>query len=151
MAVVEDLAKGGRIPLLALGLLVVVPLAFPSLRPAWAGAIKTGAKLYFEAQGDVDDEIMDHLAQKAVDLIADAIAGYPPEERPEAVAGIVDSYSKKARARADRRGRDERGRKARYHRHLSRLRRKVLDRRATAGSKYQASWEKVAAGLQAPS
>jgi len=152
MAIVEDLAKGNRIPLLGIGLLVImVPFAFPSLRPAWAGMIKTGAKLYLEAEGDVDDAIMDRLAQNAVDLISDAIAGHPSEERSKAVAGIVDNYRKKARARADRHGRDEHGRKARYHRHLSRLRRKVLDRRAAAGLEHQASWEGVAARLEAPS
>lgn len=150
MAFVEDVLKQNSGPAIGLGLIAMaLPVVFPSLRPALANAVKAGAQLYFEAEGGAEADIIAIIAESAADQLADAVARARPEERNQAVAGILNSYHAKARARSDLLGINDRDRKARYRRHMHRLRRTVSRRQANASPERKKRWEMVASQLEA--
>ncbi|MGH1574237.1 hypothetical protein ACRAWG_30845 [Methylobacterium sp. P31] len=141
----DDLLKGNPITAIGIGAAVVaVPVLFPSLRPQWAAAVKGGTKLFLEAEGGAEGDIIDGLAEKAIDQLVDAIAHHEPEQRREAAAAVISGYKRQARARADRHGYDEKDRAARFHRHMARLRHKVARRHARASDDKKASWDRIA-------
>ncbi len=130
MSLVERALKNPG-PVVGVGLLVLAfPTLFPSLRPQWAFAVKAGAKLFFEAEADAEGDLIDHLAERAIDELADAIARSKPEERDSEVAGVLSRYEDKARRRSQRLGWSEKDRAARFDRHMSVLRRGIARRGA---------------------
>ncbi len=145
MAGLEELLKGNPITAIGIGAAVVaVPVLFPSLRPQWAAAVKGGTKLFLEAEGGAEGDIIDGLAEKAIDQLVDVIAHREPEQRHEAAAAVIASYRRQARARADRHGYDEKDCAARLHRHMARLRHKVARRHARASDDKKANWGRIA-------
>ncbi|MEZ0167806.1 hypothetical protein [Microvirga sp. TS319] len=148
MAFVENILKTHPGPILGLGLVALaVPVVLPSLRPQWATAVKAGAKLFFDAEGGAEGDIISHIAEKAIDQLADAVAHGTPKERDDAVAGIITAYEGKARARSNRLGWGERDCQARYERHLSCLRRAVSRRHVAASGEPRKAWERIATRL----
>ena len=126
MALLDDLLKGKAAT--AVGLSVValaVPVIFPALRPQWAALVKSGARLFFEAELGADNEIMDRLVDATVDGLLAVMSGGSEEDRKRAAEAEVHAFKAMARARAHRKGWDEADRQARYHRHVSNLRYKV--------------------------
>ncbi|MGH1570944.1 hypothetical protein ACRAWG_10000 [Methylobacterium sp. P31] len=105
--------------------------------------MKGGAKIFFEAEGGAEGDIIDNLAEKAVDQLADAMARDTPEERKQASAAVIASYKRRARARADRLGGNGRDRDARFDRHMARLRRKISHRHTKATNDERAHWAHV--------
>jgi hypothetical protein len=131
MAALENVLENNLPTFLGVGLVLAIPMAFPSLRPQWAAAIKTGVKLYLEASDEAEGDLIDSLAEDAIDQIVAAIA-QPVEARDHKVSQVVSAYKAKARARADRWSRSDEGRRRRYSRHIVKLRDKVSRRQARA-------------------
>ncbi len=126
-----------------LGLLALaLPLGLPSLRKRWVSVLAEGVKLYLEASGEVEIELIDNLAEFALGQLVEALAK-PKDEHEERVQHVVTKYKKRARARSDRWARTETGREARYQQHMSRLRSKVARRHASASGEKQRAWEGV--------
>ena len=144
MALVDDLLKGNPVAALGLGAAALaVPILFPSVRPQWAAAVKGGAKIFLEAEGGAEGDIIDNLAEKAIDQLADAMSRDTPEERKQASATVIANYKRRARTRADRFGRNGKDRDARFERHMARLRRKISHRHAKASRNEGAHWAHV--------
>jgi hypothetical protein len=147
MAAMEDVVKNNLPIVLGLGLTFAVPVVFPSLRPQWAAAIKTGLKIYLEAGAEVESDLVDSLAEAAVDQLAAAIAR-PADDHESKVAKVVSTYKAKARSRAERWGRSEEGRRKRYDRHIAKLRHEISRRRDAEPGDRDAAWamalEKIA-------
>lgn len=123
MALLEDLP----VPKTFLGLglaIVALPIAFPSLRPLWATAVKGGVKLYLEASGEAEAELVDALVACAVDKLVDAVA-QPVEVRDARVPRIVSEFKAKARARSNRKGRGRQDRERIYDRHIATLKHRL--------------------------
>ncbi len=123
MALLEELPVPKSILGLSLAI-VALPFAFPSVRPLWATAVKGGVKLYLEASGEAENEMIDTLVEGAIDQLIDAIAK-PAEERDEKIPEIVSDFKAKARRRSNRKGRGPKDRELLYDRHMSKLRRRL--------------------------
>ncbi|RTL85994.1 MAG: hypothetical protein EKK29_10800 [Hyphomicrobiales bacterium] len=139
MAAVEDLFKSNLPIALGLGLTVALPAIFPSLRPRWSAAIKTGVKLYLEASGEAEVDLIDSLAEGALDQLA-ALIARPAEKLDDKVTHVVSAYKAKARARSHRWGFSEEDRRKRYDRHIAKLCDKISCRCDTAGD-HGAVWD----------
>ncbi len=143
MALLEDAFKGRPLVVAGLGLLgLVLPLGVPFLRKRWVAALTEGVKLYLEASGEAEIELMDALAEFALGRLVEALAR-PKDEHEERIEHVITKYKKRARARSDRWAKTETGREARYQQHISHLRSKVARRHASAAGEKQAAWEGV--------
>ncbi len=143
MALLEDAFKGRSLEVTGLGLLaLVLPLGIPSLRKGWVSVLTGGVKLYLEASGEAEIELIDDLAEFALGQLVQGLAR-PKDEREERVKDVISKYKKRARARSNRWARTETGREAHYQRHISDLRSKVARRQASASGEKQAEWERV--------
>lgn len=132
MAFVEDIVKTEPAAAIGFGVLVLAfPFLFPGLRSQWAEAVKGGAKLFFEAEGGAEGEIMDRLADAAVDDVVKDLSQGSKEERRQAATADIRKFKALARRRSDRHGWDDQDREARYDRHLGKLRVAISGLRAT--------------------
>ena len=148
MALIEDVLKKNPVPVVGLAVAALAfPFMFPSLRPQWAALVKSGVKLFFEAEGGAEATIIDRIAEEAIDRLADAIARDTPKARQEAVAETIADYKRRAQVRSQRTAWDRGDRKARYRRHIAKLRRAVSRRHAAASGHERKAWEKVVAHL----
>ncbi len=143
MALLEDAFKGRALSTTGLGFLALaLPLFVPSLRKPWLPVLTEGVKLYLEASGEVEIELTDQLAEFALGRLVDALAA-PKEEHEQRIERVLSKYKKRARKRANRWGRTETGREARYQKHMSDLRSKVARRHASASGEKQIAWEGI--------
>lgn len=149
MAISDRLFKAGAAPALAVGLAVLaIPILFPRWRPQWAAALKAGAKVFLEAEEGAEGEIIDALAERAIDELADAVANVAPVERDRAAGAVVRAYKARARERAERLGWSDRDRAHRYQRHVDRLHRAAARRIAGSSVHTRQAWEEVRAHLR---
>src|ERR1700730_3720943 len=75
MAILDDVLKGGSFPLVGLGIVALaVPHFIPALRPQFAAVLKSGAKLFLEAELGADDAIVDRYVGAAIDALFQATA-----------------------------------------------------------------------------
>ena len=58
-----------------------MPYSIPSLRPQFASVLKSGAKLFLEAELGADDAIVDRYVGAAIDALFQATAHGTEEER----------------------------------------------------------------------
>lgn len=143
MALLEDAFKGRPLVVAGLGLLALaLPLGIPSLRKRWVAALGEGVKLYLEASGEAEIELMDTLAEFALGQFVEALA-QPKDEHEQRIEHVITKYKNRAHARSNRWARTETGREARYQQHISHLRSKVAGRHASAAGEKQAAWEGV--------
>ena len=120
MAPLDDVLKVG--PVVGMGLVALaLPFFVPALRPQFAAVLKSGAKLFLEAELGADDVLTDRLADAAVDALVQITAHGTEEQRKENAESKVNRFVSAARAAAQRRGWDERDVERRYHRHLAKL------------------------------
>ena len=150
MALTDDVLKLGAVPALAVGAVALaIPVLFPSMRRQWAVALKAGASVFFEAEGGAEGVIIDKLAERAIDQIADAVANLAPEDRDRATGAIVTAYKAKARHRARRHGWSEQDREARYRRQITHLHRIAARRAAHDSDRNHHLWSEVESRLRA--
>jgi hypothetical protein len=122
MALIDDVLKAGSVPLLGLGVAALaLPYFFPALRPQFAAVLKSGAKLFMEAELGADDAIADRFVNAAVDALFQATAHGTEEERKEKAEHQINRFVSRAHARARQRGWDEQDAERRYHRRLHKL------------------------------
>lgn len=122
MAIIEDVLKSNPLAAAGIALAALAAPAFvPSLRPQLAALAKSCTKLFLEAEFGAEGEIIDHMADKAVDDMTEALAKSDPDKRRRAVHSITDKFKASAHARSQRKGWDDNDRKARYRRHISKL------------------------------
>ena len=120
MASLNDLFKLESIPLAGLGIVALaVPFFVPALRPQFAGALKSGLKLFLEAELGADNALADRLVDASVDCLLKVTSDGTEEHRKEKADREVKRFISKARASAHRRSWDEADAEARYHRHLA--------------------------------
>ncbi|RTL80096.1 MAG: hypothetical protein EKK29_20150 [Hyphomicrobiales bacterium] len=118
MGLLEDAFKGRSLDLTGLGLLaLVLPLGIPSLRKGWESVLAEGVKLYLEASGEAEIELVDDLAEFTLGQPVQALAK-PKDEHEERVEHVIAKYKKRARARSSRWARTEARREARYQQHI---------------------------------
>ena len=146
MALVDDLLKGNIVTAVGLGVVALaVPIVFPALRPQWASLVKSGARLFFEAELGADNEVMDRLVDATVDGLLAVMSTGSEEDRKRAAAAEVHAFKAVARARAHKNGWDETDRKRRYHRHVAQLRHKVSHLRSRESGSNRAVLDHVVA------
>lgn len=64
MTLFEDTLKNHPLTLAGIGVIVLAaPSLFPSLRPQWAFAMKEGAKLLLEANGEAEADLIESLSE----------------------------------------------------------------------------------------
>jgi hypothetical protein len=120
MATLDDVLKVG--PVVGMGLVALaLPFFVPALRTQFAAVLKSGAKLFLEAELGADDVLTDRLVDAAVDALVQIPAHGTEEQRKENAESEVNRFVSAARAAAQRRGWDERDVERRYHRHLAKL------------------------------
>ena len=120
MATLDDALKVSPVWLVGLGL-VVLSFFVPGLRPQFAAVLKSGAKLFLEAELGADEALTDRLVDAAVDNLVQAAVYGTEEQRKENAEAEVKRFVSAARAGAQRRGWDERDVERRYHQHLGKL------------------------------
>ena len=138
MALVEDILKGNLLAVAAVGATaIVLPKMFPNLSPPLRSAIKSGVSLFLESEAEAEGGIIGRLADEAMESVLASLSGPgSADERHQAAQAAVEDFKRTAHARARRYGRDDRGRAARYKRHIAALRRKLERARAHhAGAK----------------
>src|SRR5690242_21885605 len=107
MALLDDVLKPAPATVVGLGVLaLVVPVAFPALRPQWAAIVKAGVKLFLEAELGAEGEIIDCLVDETVDALLTATSRGTEAERKQAAETAVRRFATTARRRAGRHGRD---------------------------------------------
>ena len=117
-----DILKADSVPLLGLGVLgLALPLLFPALRPQFASFVKSGAKLFLEAELGAEGALADRLVDAAVDALAGASSHGSDEHRKERTEHEIDRFVSAACAAAQRRGWDEEDAERRYRRHVAKL------------------------------
>jgi hypothetical protein len=122
MAILDDVLKGGSFPLVGLGIVALaVPYFIPALRPQFAAVLKSGAKLFLEAELGADDAIVDRYVGAAIDALVQATAHGTEEERKAKAESQVNRFVSRAQAGARRRGWDEQDAERRYRRRLAKL------------------------------
>jgi predicted exporter len=129
MMPVADLIKGRPgATLLGLGILAAASqIALPSLRKRWASALKSGTKLFLEAEIEAHNAMVDRLVDTTVDRLLYMTARGSEDERKAAAEGIVCQFKESARARAQRSGWDVRDAEMRYYRGVRELRRRISE------------------------
>jgi len=120
MATLDDMLKVSPVWLVGLGL-VAVPFFVPALRPQFAAVLKSGAKLFLEAELGADEVLTDRLVDAAVDALVQTPPHGTEEQRRENAESKVNRFVSAARAGAQRRGWDELDVERRYQRHLAKL------------------------------
>ncbi len=140
MLALEDIVKAEPGAAIAVGLLVLAaPVLVPSLRPELRPILKSAAKLFVEAEFGADGAIIEQLADAAIDDILDAGARGSEPERNSRIEARVQRFTRRARHRAQRMGRDEADRQARYRRHVHILQRRLsLGRARKTGTRREA-------------
>ena len=104
MAILDDVLKGGSVPLVGLGIVALaVPYFIPALRPQFAAVLKSGAKLFLEAELGADDAIVDRYVGAAIDALFQATAHGTEEERKAKAESQVNRFVSRAQAGARRR------------------------------------------------
>jgi hypothetical protein len=99
MALVDDVLKAGPVPLLGLGIVaLIVPYFVPALRPQFAAVLKSGAKLFLEAELGADEAIVDRYVGAAIDALFQVTAHGTEEERKEKAEAQVDRFVSRTRA-----------------------------------------------------
>jgi len=117
-----DILKADSVPLLGLGVLgLALPLLFPALRPQFASFVKSGAKLFLEAELGAEGALADRLVDAAVDALAGASSHGSDDHRKERTEHEIDRFVSAACAAAQRRGWDEEDAERRYRRHVAKL------------------------------
>ena len=120
MPSLNDLFKLESIPLAGLGVVALaVPFFVPALRPQLATVLKSGVKLFLEAELCADNALADRLVEASVDCLLKVTSDGTDEHRKEKADHEVKRFISKARASARRRGWDEADAEARYHRRLA--------------------------------
>ena len=122
MATLDDILKSGSVPLVGLGIIVfALPFFFPVLSPQFAAVLKSGAKLFLEAELGADNALTDRLVGATVDAVVQTTSHGTEEQRKQKAERAVNQFVSAACAGARRRGWDERDVERRYHRHLAKL------------------------------
>jgi hypothetical protein len=122
MALLDDVLKVGPVPLVGLGVVALaLPYFFPALRPQFEAVLKSGAKLFLEAELGADDAIADRFVDAAVGALFHATAHGTDDERKQKAESHVNRFVSRAHAGARRRGWDEGDVEWRYHRRLRKL------------------------------
>jgi hypothetical protein len=148
MAGLEDAVRSR--PLTALGLAVAglaVPVVFPALRRPLARGVKAAVKLYVEAEAGAEADIIDQLAEAALDDLVKAVAHPEPETRRAAARAALRRFTTRAHRRSRRRGRDDADRERRYARHIGALAKRIAHRRDAAPADHRESWDRVLSEL----
>jgi hypothetical protein len=122
MALFDDVLKGGPLPFLGFGIVALaVPYFVPALRPQFAAILKSGARLFVEAELGADDAIVDRYVDAAIDALLQTTVQGTEEERKEKAEAQVNRFVARAQAGARRRGWDEQDIERRYRRRLAKL------------------------------
>jgi hypothetical protein len=122
MALVDDVLKAGPVPLIGLGIVALaIPYFFPALRPQFAAVVRSGAKLFLEAELGADDAIADRFVDATVNALFDATAHGSDEERKQKAEHQISHFVSRAQAYTRRRGWDDQDAEQRYHRRLRKL------------------------------
>jgi len=122
MPTLNDLLKVDSLPLAGLGLLAVAaPFLFPALRPQLATILKSGIKLFLEAELGAEAALTDRLVDASVDALLATTSHGTEDDRRQKAEREVNRFVSAASASAHRRGWDEADRHARYRRHLAKL------------------------------
>lgn len=146
----EDGIRSHPLATLGVAAAVVAPLAVPSLRRPWAAGLKAVIKLFLEAEAGAEADLIDQFAEAAVGELVDALSHRDPEVRHEAAHAAIRRYTKRARRRAARRGRDEADRQRRYGRHIAALAKRIgRCRTAATTEERRKHWDRVLATLNA--
>lgn len=139
-------------PLTAVGLAAVTVTALmPRFRRSpWAMGVKAVAELCIEAEGEAEVEIVERLAEAAIEELVEALAHPEPEARHAAAHAVVQRYKTRAHRRSKRFVRDEGRRQRRYARHISALETRISRRHAAASDEERRGFERVLLTLKAP-
>jgi hypothetical protein len=122
MALFDDVLKGGPLPLLGFGIVALaVPYFVPALRPQFAAILKSGVRLFVEAELGADDAIVERYVDAAIDALLQTTGQGTEEERKEKAEAHVSRFVARAQAGARRRGWDEQDIERRYRRRLAKL------------------------------
>jgi hypothetical protein len=117
-----DVLKSDSVPLVGLGVLgLALPFLFPALRPQFAFLVKSGAKLFLEAELGAEGALADRLVDAAIDGLMGASSHSSDEHRKEWTEHEIDRFVSAACAAAQRRGWDEQDAERRYRRHVAKL------------------------------
>src|SRR5262249_43411878 len=117
-----DILKADSVPLVGLGVLgLALPFLFPALRPQFAFLVKSGAKLFLEAELGAEGALADRLVDAAVDALVGASSHGSDEHRKVRTEHEIDRFVSAACAAAQRRGRDEQDAERRYRRHFAKF------------------------------
>ena len=72
---IEDLVKGNPVTFVGIGVATLaLPYLFPALRPQVAAVLKSGAKLFLEAEIGADNQVLDSLVDSTVDRLLNVTA-----------------------------------------------------------------------------
>lgn len=94
----------------------------PNAKPLIQSAIKFGADLFLEAEGEAEAELIQSLVSATMRGFRQDLSEVRNEpERREAVEARVEDFKRQARTRARRWGSDQQDRHRRYRRHINRL------------------------------
>jgi hypothetical protein len=121
----EDAISGNVLAVVAVGAAVLIlPRLFPSLAPPLRTVIKSGLKLFVEAEGEAEGGLIDLLVGQTVDALLGTLdAPGTAEQRRHAARQTMRRFEAAARGRSRRWGHDHDDRVRRYERHLTHLRR----------------------------
>ncbi|MBV8616207.1 MAG: hypothetical protein JOY66_20900 [Acetobacteraceae bacterium] len=106
-----------------------LPRLFPQLAPPLRAAIKTGASLFLEAEFEAEGGLIDTLVSQTLEALLDEAAkAGTPEERKRSTRRVMHRFERRARARAQHWGGDDKAeRTRRYRRHVAHLRRAIAE------------------------
>lgn len=130
MALLEDTLSGKVMAAVAVSAAALaLPRLFPRLAPPLRSAIRTGASLFLEAEFEAEGGLIDKLVSETLEaLFDDAAKAQSPEERKRFAQHAVRRFERRARARAQHWGGDNKAeRSRRYRRHVAHLRRAVAE------------------------
>src|SRR5947207_15621169 len=122
MASLGDILEADSVPLVGLGVLgLALPFLIPALRPQFAFLVKSGAKLFLEAEIGAEGALADRIVDAAVDALLGASSHGADEHCKERTERESDRFVSAARSAAQRRGRDTHDGEARYRRRVGRV------------------------------
>ena len=149
MAFFEDILKGNLFTVAAVGATaVVLPKVLPNLSPPVRSAIKNGVSLFLESESEAEGGIIVRLANGALESVLASLSGPgSADERHQAAHAAVADFKRTAHARARRYGHDEKGRRARYKRHVAALHRALERAGANHTGPKAAALSKLSASL----
>jgi hypothetical protein len=135
----DNWTKSDMVAMLGLGVAAaVLSELLPNARPLIQSAIKFGADLFLEAEGEAEAELIQSLVSATMHGIRQDLSQARSEpERREAVQARVEHFKQQARVRARRWGSDHQDRHRRYRRHVVRLEASLAQKKQEAAPRDQ--------------